>query len=548
MPTEPSRLISLAAYAPAADGVTDDTPALQRCFSDAGKLGGALIVIPPGAYFLPGETPIPLASHLTVQAHGARFVLPERLGDGVQRVWFGGCDVTDFHWSGGEFSGHCFDHRQPVNTWAPNTNTRILRITTSPGGVTDNLSFSDMRAQRIAGAVITVEGVKANGSSVHTYATRVSVRDCAFDLCGKFMWDYGLLWQILTWPEEYTPADVALARQYFRNDLLHGPLRIRDGESRIALDNALAQPHVSTSAENDEAICFFGDTLPANLVRGKKYYVVAATPEYVQISESVQGTPITFHGSAGPEVHCMSQLHQAYYHLFAPSGAGPGKGGFDLVACRNVHVSGCTLSALGDTMHIQCCRDITFTGNQISGSRMGAFFLAEYNVNATVTGNTVDGTNGSRVMSVERSCTDVTIVGNTFRNGGRGSWINQPQRLILADNVFINNTTKGEHDPWRGRKLLETGDYGMWPELYFTTYEPGGRYGPVIVRGNIFVTGPECRDAIAFQGGGHDLLLEGNIFDGAVRTVRVEEGCEPPHCEHNLGLAEVRSGEPGGVR
>ena len=67
MPTEPSRLLSLATYAPAADGVTDDTPALQRCFSDAGKLGGALVVIPPGAYFLPGETPIPLASHLTVQ-------------------------------------------------------------------------------------------------------------------------------------------------------------------------------------------------------------------------------------------------------------------------------------------------------------------------------------------------------------------------------------------------------------------------------------------------------------------------------------------------
>jgi len=33
------------------------------------------------------------------------------------------------------------------------------------------------------------------------------------------------------------------------------------------------------------------------------------------------------------------------------------------------------------------------------------------------------------------------VVGNTFRNGGRGSWINQPQGLILSGNVFINNTT-----------------------------------------------------------------------------------------------------------
>jgi hypothetical protein len=548
MPDNSSRVISLAAYAPAADGHTDDTPALQRCFAAAGQLGGALVVIPPGNYYLSGEKPIPLASHLTVQAYGARLILPEHLADGVQRVWFAGSDVTDLHWLGGEFVGHCFDHRQEANTWAPNANTRILRITTSPGGVTDDLSFSDVRAQRIAGAVVTVEGAKASESTVHTYATRVSVRDCVFDRCGKFMWDYGLLWQILTWPEEYTPADVALARQYFRNDLIHGPLRMQDGDTRIFLDNAHAGIGVSQSDHNDEAICFFGDTLPANLVRGRKYYVVAATPDCVQISETAHGKPLTFCGSAGPQAQCMSRLHQVYYHLFAPVGAGPGKGGFDLVACRNVHVAGCTLSALGDTMHIQCCRDITFTNNQISASRMGAFFLAEYNVNATITGNTVDGTNGSRVMSVERSCTDVTIVGNTFRNGGRGSWINQPQRLILADNVFINNTTKGERDPWRGRKLLETGDYGAWPELYFTTYEPGGRYGPVIVRGNLFVTGPECRDAIAFQGGGHDLLLEGNVFDGAVRSVRVEDGCEMPHHEHNLGLAEVRSGEPDGVK
>ena len=85
-----ARVISLAAYAPAADGVSDDTPALRRCFTDAGKLCGAIIVIPPGTYYLPGETPIPLASHLTVQAHGARFVLPEQLGDGVQRVFLPG--------------------------------------------------------------------------------------------------------------------------------------------------------------------------------------------------------------------------------------------------------------------------------------------------------------------------------------------------------------------------------------------------------------------------------------------------------------------------
>ena len=53
---------------------------------------------------------------------------------------------------------------------------------------------------------------------------------------------------------------------------------------------------------------------------------------------------------------------------------------------------------------------------------------------------------------------------------------------------------------------------------------------------------------LAFQAGGHDLLVEGNAFEGAVRTVRVEDGCEMPHGEHNLGMAEVLTGAPGGVK
>ena len=75
-----------------------------------------------------------------------------------------------------------------------------------------------------------------------------------------------------------------------------------------------------------------------------------------------------------------------------------------------------------------------------------------------ISGNTVDGTNGSRVMSVEKSCADVTITGNTFRNGGRGSWINQPTNFVLSGNVFQNNTTKCERDPKRGRKTFVTVD------------------------------------------------------------------------------------------
>jgi hypothetical protein len=167
---------------------------------------------------------------------------------------------------------------------------------------------------------------------------------------------------------------------------------------------------------------------------------------------------------------------------------------------------------------------------------MGAFFLAEYCKNATVCGNTVDGTNGSRVMSVERSCEDVTIVGNTFRNGGRGSWINQPRNFILADNVFVNNTTKCEADPKRGRRTYLTGEYEQYPELYFTTYEPEGRYGNVIIRGNIFVTGPEAAHAITFADGGDSVVIEGNIFSGPVRSLVLPPGAKEVLIRGNLGL------------
>jgi phosphoribosylanthranilate isomerase len=54
---------------------------------------------------------------------------------------------------------------------------------------------------------------------------------------------------------------------------------------------------------------------------------------------------------------------------------------------------------------------------------MGAFFIAQFCKNVTVSCNTVLGTNGSRVMSVEKSTEDITIVG-VFREA--------PVRFVAA--------------------------------------------------------------------------------------------------------------------
>ncbi len=525
----------------------DDTARIAELFAPAMERGG-IVVIPPGDYELAGFPPLSLPSHTTISAYGARFHLPKTLGDKARLVLFAGENVRDFRWFGGHFSGHVFDPSQMDNTWEPNVNTRAILITTAPGGRTENLTFRDITSDGVAGAVITVLGVVQQGSArdVATFARHVTVDNCTFLRSGKFMWDYGYLWQVTVWPEDFTTAERALAARYFRHDLVRGPVRIESGNDRVWFDNRALLPvsklrEGAEVARGHDTVCFFGDELPTNLVRGKQYFVVASTPEFIRIAESPDGEPIRFASAAGPNVKLISNLFQAHLALYAPIGSGPGKGTFDLVACEKVVVRGCHLSALGDTMHIQKSRGIVFADNHITGSRMGAFFLAEFCQDATVTGNTVDGTNGSRVMSVEKSCEDVTIVGNTFRNGGRGSWINQPRNFVLADNIFVNNTTKGERDPRRGRRTFVTGDYERYAELYFTTHESGGRYGNVMVRGNIFASGSNAEHAIAFAPGGDTILVTDNLFSGPVRDIVTAPGCEQVTFRDNLGLEPIRS-------
>lgn len=517
---------------------SDDTDKLRAIFeSSAGQsvsIGHRVITVPPGDYHLSGDSPIRLRSHTTVQAYGARFFLPEALPESGRVVLFQGEDLQDFRWMGGHFSGHVFDPSRDDNLWEPNANTRAILLTTSATGRTERIAFRDVSSHDVAGAVITVLGAvsKENEREVLSPARNIAVESCVLERSGKFMWDYGYLWQAIVWPEEHDAIHRALAARYFRNDLIRSPVRMESGDDRVWLANSPQLPK-SEASNGRHAVCFYNDTLPRNIVRGRQYFVIESTPEYIRIAQEFGGTPIRFEGTAGSQTKLIGDLFQANLALYAPQGSGPGKGAVDVVGGENVSIRGCTLSALGDTMHIQRSKHVVFSGNQITGSRMGAFFIAEYCKNVTISGNTVDGTNGSRVMSVEKSTEDITIIGNTFRNGGRGSWINQPQNFILADNIFVNNTTKCERDPKRGRRSFKTGEYETYSEVYFTTHEPNGRYGNVIVRGNIFQCGPEAEHAISFSPGGDNILVEGNQFTGVARDVAPIEGCENVRIRNN---------------
>ncbi len=385
----------------------DDTLELRALFDKAEE--HSTLTIPPGNYVLDGTQPIKLKSNLTVTAYGARFLLPSSLEDRARIVLFIGENICNFRWHGGHFVGRVFDPSDSHNVWPPNANTRAIVITTSRDGETNNLTFQDISSNGLAGAAVTVLGANKAGSErdIEQFAHNVTIQNCTFERSGKFMWDYGYLWQIMVWPEEFSAAERAMAAKYFRNDLVRTDLTIKADDDRVYFNNEKplprSQPREGLEADRGyDSICFFGADLPKEIAKGRQYFVINSEPQFIRISHTVDGPPIRFSQASGADAKMITNLFQAHLALYAPQGSGPGKGTLDLVGCKEVIVQGCRLSALGDTMHLQKCDGIAFSGNHITGSRMGAFFLAEYCKNASITGNTVNGTNGSRVVSVEK--------------------------------------------------------------------------------------------------------------------------------------------------
>jgi hypothetical protein len=106
----------------------------------------------------------------------------------------------------------------------------------------------------------------------------------------------------------------------------------------------------------------------------------------------------------------------------------------------------------------------------------------------------------------------------------------------MTDNVFERNTTKCEADPKRGRRSFVTGDYEEYAEMYFTTYEPGGTYGNVILKGNRFISGPNAQHAMTFMSGGSQIVIQGNRFEGQARDIPAAKGCSDVDISGNTGL------------
>ncbi len=520
--------LRLSAFGAVGDGVHNDAEALRACFAAAADCPHTLLTIEPGDYLVDTVDPIPLCSGLTVHAQGAVFHFPRDLGENTSRRMFYGENIHNFTWQGGHFIGHVYDPDRADNPWPPVTYTGCLHIHTTGEGTTARILVRDVTGEDVAGSVIHVRGRQ------DSYASQVDIRDCRFVRCGKFMWDYGYLWQHAVFAHEYAPDAVANAMAYLPKEQMSSPLSLQDG--KIYADYMPAM-----MPEERDQVTFFGAAVPADTVRGKQYYVVnKGADNGLILSETEGGEPIALTDMpAGCRL--FRNMFYIFHDLYAPVGdLAQQKGSVDTTKCEHVTISGCRMDAAGDSMHILECRHVTFTGNQVSGSRMGAFYIGFLCENVTVTGNTVLGTNGSRTMSVERSSKDITITGNTFIGGGRGCWLNQPYNVIVSDNIFIRNTQKCVPDIQRGRICQATGDFESYPELYFTTWQENAEYGPVIVRGNIFDTDEGAQAAVAFNPGGRDILLDGNVFRGQVRHIHVAAGCDRPLIANNIGMGDIR--------
>ncbi len=485
--------------------------ALIAMFSAA--RAGDTLIIEPGDYSI--TQTVPLTSDITVRADNAVFRFPEQLPEDYRIRMFYGKDIHGLRWIGGCFAGHVYNPASAVNLWEPNSETLGIVI---EGG--SDLHFERISGRNTAGSVILCDGCEEQP------IRNVELLDLDLINCGRFMWDYGYLWQRITFPENHTPEEVANARRYMPAVYQSGPLTF-DGE-RILSDT------MPPRQVQDDAVTFFGESLPANIVRGKFYYAEPDEDGALRIRESLDSPFMRFE-----PVRCSARLfrgiYQVYHAMYAPAGGGSSKGGADIRHAVNVTMKGCRISAPGDAMHIHFCENVLVENNIIEGARMGAMFISAHCHHVIVRGNLVDGGNCSRVLTVETGGRDVLIEHNIFKNGGRGSWIDTPDGITLRRNFFIGNTKKCTPDPAIGRLSPTAGTYEKYGELYFTTRTHGAIYGNITLEGNCFITEEGCSAGVVFNGHGRTIRVEGNIFEGPCRTLYVSPVCEDVTVAENSG-------------
>ncbi|MBQ7652736.1 MAG: hypothetical protein IJS15_17395, partial [Victivallales bacterium] len=261
--------------------------AFAACFAAAEALHRPVkILIPPGEYHLSALEPIRLFSGLHVIADGAEFLFPESMDEPVHRTMFAGTDVCDFSWQGGRFLGHVYDVPPAKPTWRPEACGRCIAIETSEHGRTSGLRFDRIQGKDCAGGVVTVYGHSLGG--VWNKAGDIVVTNCNFDRCGKFMWDYGYLWERLAFPKLFTQEERVVAESFFPMQNVSGDVRFKGDCIEVdKLPQLKPEPRYPF-----DGVCFFGEALPPEIQKGMAYFIIGVKNREIVISNTPGGTPL----------------------------------------------------------------------------------------------------------------------------------------------------------------------------------------------------------------------------------------------------------------
>lgn len=479
----------------------DHTPAFQRCFAEAQEAGGS-ILIPPGDYLLLGT--VPLFSHLQIEATGARMHFSKTLPQHRATMFYGE-EIRDLSWHGGCFLGYVYDPTRGENLWEPHAESVAIRIKGGGG-----ISLSQVNGKDLAGCVFFAEGTEeAPLEDIH-------LSEMHTENCGRFMWDYGYLWQRITYPEYHTKEEVANAYRYLPEEYYSAPLSVKNGR--------LSSKRMPTAAPEDDTVSFFGDGIPSPLKKGKFYYAEEGEGGLL-VREALDGDPILL-----PEGDYTFQLfrglYRSYHMMYAPKGGGVSKGGMDIRFAKGVFMKSCVLSASGDAMHFHHCHGGEISHCQLTGARMGAMFLSAGCSDFTVSHNRVEGGNCSRILTVESGGKNILIEDNLFTGGGRGTWIDTPQGITLRRNVFEHNTGKSTPNPKVGRLSPTEGEYEKYAEIYFTTRTQGAVFRDILMEENTVLTGEGCTAAVVCLSHGKGITLRNNRILGEAPYLYFSPECE----------------------
>ena len=468
----------------------DVTEPLRAFF--ASLQAGDEAVLSAGDYEI--RRPISLPSGITVRAEGAHLHLPAGVEQGVL---FEAEELWDFSWRGGLFSGDVYDPARGENPLPPSAHTVGIHV--KGGG---RLCFEDVASRRLEGSAIWLDG-KEDAPFRELSFRRLSLLDT-----GRFMWDYGFLWERMTFSHLFSEAEVAAAWHYMPKEFYSSPLTWKDGAAR-----AEVLPEGDTA---DDCVTFFGDEMPKGVKRGR-FYFSRMTEDGLRILDPETGREVPLLG--GKNVRLFLGIYRAYHMMYAPRGGGNSKGGCDVRHAVDVTFSDSTLSALGDCTHFHKCSRLTVENNQILHARMGALFLSAGCQSARVRGNRVQGGSCSRILTLETGCTDVLVEGNRFEGGGRGTWIDTPLGVTIRNNEFIRNTEKCIAG--RGRLSPTRGENERYAEIYFTTRQKDAPFGPVLFENNRVTAGEGATAAMAVLGCGRGIHLKNNDFDGDTGAIYV---------------------------